>query len=98
MLTFDIPLRYVPQDITIRAGDSVVWVNPAVDDGREGADQIEPHTATEGPPFEGNPEWNTGVFFPGGQSDPITFETPGTFAYWCQIHPEDITGTITVIP
>ena len=92
--TFDIPLRYEPQDITISAGDSVRWVNPAVD---QGGDQFEPHTATEGQAFEGNPEWSTSVIFPGEQSDPVTFNTPGAFPFWCQIHPEDMTGTITVV-
>ena len=75
-------------EITINVGDSVEWT----------AGDGDPHTATEGPSFEGDPEWNTNIFFTGETSTPILFNTQGVFPYWCQIHPEDMTGTITVEP
>ena len=82
------PLDFSPMEITIKAGDNVKWT----------AVGSVPHTATEGLPFEGNPDWNTPIFFTDETTDPFQFNTPGVFPYWCRIHPEDMTGTITVVP
>ena len=66
--------------ITVEAGTTVTWVN-------QGAVN---HTAT------GNGgSFDTGTIAPGG-SGSITFNNPGTFGYFCAIHP-NMTGTITVV-
>jgi len=46
-----------------------------------------PHTAT-------GSDWDTGTIEP-GDSAPVTFDEPGTFAYACQFHPV-MTGTVVV--
>ena len=83
-----LPLRYEPQEITIRSGDRVSWTAGAGD----------PHTATSGLPFQPDGLWDTGLFFPEETSTLVLFDTVGTFPYWCQIHPEDMAGTIVVVP
>jgi plastocyanin len=70
---------YNPQQITVKAGTTVTWVNH---------DDI-PHTATS----------KTGVFRSKAMDTDnkfsFTFATPGTFAYFCALHPH-MTGTIVV--
>jgi plastocyanin len=68
-----------PQQITVKAGDTVTWVNH---------DDI-PHTATS----------KTGSFrskaLDTDDKFSFTFTTPGTFAYFCALHPH-MTGSIVV--
>jgi plastocyanin len=53
------------------------------------------HTVTSNP---GDPVgFDTGDISGLGSSDPITFTTPGTYAYHCQFHPAYMHGTITVL-
>jgi plastocyanin len=68
-----------PQQITVKAGTKVIWTNN---------DDI-PHTVTS----------KTGIF----KSKPLdtddkfsfTFTTPGTYSYFCALHPH-MTGSIVV--
>lgn len=68
-----------PQQVTVKAGDTVTWVNH---------DDI-PHTATS----------KTGVFkskaLDTDDKFSFTFTTPGTFAYFCALHPH-MPGSIVV--
>lgn len=68
-----------PQTVTVKAGDTVTWVNH---------DDI-PHTATS----------KTGTFrskaLDTDDKFSFTFTTPGTFAYFCALHPH-MTGSIVV--
>ena len=74
-------IAFDPPEITITAGESVTWRN--VD--------IVPHTATSGNPGE----QDAGSIFRvpgsgllgGGQSASHTFDEPGEFVYFCQVHP-----------
>ena len=72
---------FSPANMTVAPGTTVTWVN----NGQA------PHTATATNP--------SGVFDSGtlqpGQSYSFTFKQPGTYAYYCRIHP-DMTGTVTV--
>ncbi|HMK83450.1 MAG TPA: cupredoxin domain-containing protein [Candidatus Bathyarchaeia archaeon] len=53
------------------------------------------HTMTSNP---GDPvSFDTGDISGGTSSSPITFTTPGTYAYHCQFHPAYMKGTITVV-
>jgi plastocyanin len=82
-------LSFTPADVTINAGDTVTWtVTQAVAD---------PHTVTSG---SGTP---SGVFdskitlHNNGDTFSYTFATAGTFPYYCQIHPTQMKGTVTVL-
>jgi plastocyanin len=70
---------FTPQQITVKAGTTVVWTN---------GDDI-PHTVTS----------KTGVFkskvLDTGDKFSFTFTTPGTFTYFCALHPH-MTGSIVV--
>jgi len=66
--------------MTIEAGTTVTWVN-------QGAVN---HTATAN-----DGSFDTDTIAPGGSAS-VTFDTPGTFSYFCEIHP-NMTATITVV-
>lgn len=73
-------------NIKIKVGTTVTWANVS------GA----PHTATSG---QGTPDgkFDTGNINTGGTvSKAITFNTPGTYFYYCQYHPSMV-GEITVV-
>jgi plastocyanin len=68
-----------PQTITVKAGDTVLWTNV----------EKAPHTVTS----------KTGVFrsktLSAGDKFSFTFATPGTFAYFCALHPH-MTASVVV--
>jgi plastocyanin len=63
-------MAFRPKELTIKAGDTVRWTN---------SDDME-HTATD----KGR-KWNTGGIG-ANRSKSITFDTPGTYDYFCKIH------------
>jgi len=70
------------QQLTIHAGDSVVWVST---DGH-------PHTATS---TSGPTSFDTGTF--STQSSPVAFPSVGTWTYDCTLHGAgSMSGTLTV--
>jgi len=79
------PNCFIPNPVTIEAGDTVTW-----DNGDTAA-----HTATGGSPTDGP----SGVFdsslIMAGASFSYTFDTAGTFDYFCMVHPW-MEGTIVV--
>jgi plastocyanin len=90
---------YVPAQLTITAGTTVTWINK---------DSVG-HTVTEGQPnspeqpavraFDSSGEAGSGKIglMEPGQSWSYTFTTPGTYNYYCIVHPY-MTGQITVLP
>ncbi len=62
---------YRPGNLQIAAGSKVTWTN----------NDSAPHSATES-----GRTWDTGVLAR-GKSATITFRTPGTFEYFCTVHP-----------
>ena len=64
--------KFEPAELTIRAGDQVVWTNQ----------DIAPHTATE---LDAH-LWDTGKLTR-NQSGAITLDEPGTYPYFCVFHP-----------
>ena len=70
---------FEPDQLTVAPGTTVTWVN----DGEE------PHTSTAD-----DGTWNSGTLQP-GESFSFTFDDPGDYSYFCEIHP-DMTATITV--
>ncbi len=80
MVTID-NFAFAPADLTIAAGTRVEWINQ--DD--------EPHSIVVADPAM--PLKSGGLDT--GETFAATFDRPGTYAYFCSIHPQ-MTGTITV--
>ena len=70
---------YTPDDLSVAVGTTVTWMN---------TDAVA-HTSTSD-----TPGWDSGIVAPGGQFS-FAFQTAGTFAYHCAIHPGMI-GTVVV--
>lgn len=71
---------FFPRDLTVQAGTQVSWVN------RDSA----PHDATD---VDG--DWATALLRR-GDSDSVTFESPGDYEYLCTVHP-DMRAIISVV-
>lgn len=71
---------YSPRSVTINIGDTITWTNNGSAD----------HSATAD-----NGSFDTGVFGPGG-SRSHTFTQAGTFDYFCTVHGQAQSGTVTV--
>jgi plastocyanin len=72
---------FLPQRITVKPGTTVTWTN----------DDDDSHTvASSAKLFKSGP-LDTGDKFS------FTFTTPGTYAYFCSVHPQ-MTGAIVVEP
>ena len=85
-------LTFEPADITVSVGDTVTWeVTESI-----GA----PHSVTSGTPDDPDP----GSIFDSGADGLIevgetfehTFETAGTFAYYCTVHGASMSGQVVV--
>lgn len=63
---------YVPPDLTVRTGSTVTWTN----------DDDAPHTVSS----DDNTTFDSGVFDL-GMTFQFTAGDPGTFTYFCRIHP-----------
>lgn len=63
--------KFLPVEITIKAGDTVRWTN----------NDRAPHDATAK-----DKSWKTALLRT-GNSATVTFDTPGTYEYYCSIHP-----------
>jgi plastocyanin len=75
---------YIPQEIEVRSGDTVVWTN----------DDSEDHTVTQGTLLQGQNVFDSGIFGT-GKTFEHTFDKPGEFEYHCTIHPH-MTGKVIV--
>jgi len=62
--------KYVPETITVSAGDTVMWTN---------SDEA-PHTATAD-----DEAFDTGDLSRGDKGE-VTFDEPGTYPYYCRFH------------
>ncbi|HEU4759669.1 MAG TPA: cupredoxin family copper-binding protein [Dehalococcoidia bacterium] len=71
--------EYFPRDLTVAAGTEVTWTN------RDTA----PHSATD----KGK-GWDTGLLNKDA-SKTLTFNTPGSYSYFCAVHPS-MKATLTV--
>jgi plastocyanin len=80
-------LTFSPAVQPINAGDTVHWVWAGSG-----------HSTTSGNPCTSDGTWDSGVHNSGFTFD-VTFNTPGTFPYFCSIHCFfGMTGTIIVSP
>ena len=72
---------FTPQHVTVKTGTTVTWIN----------DDDVPHTVASSTKFFKSKALDTKDKFS------FTFTTPGTYAYFCSVHPQ-MTGTVTVEP
>ena len=80
-------MYFEPASLTIAPGDRVRWQNTFNTQ----------HTATSGTDCTPDGTWNTGVLNPFVTSTYFTFNTAGTFPYYCRFHCEmGMTGEIIV--
>ena len=86
-------IMFNPATITIHVGQSVVWRN---------MDSVQ-HSATQGTcsgntcsPTAGG--FDTGILNPGQTSGAITFNTAGTFHFYCRVHGAMMQGDVVVTP
>lgn len=85
-----------PADIVIAQGDTVTWtVTKSIN---------EPHTVTSGESgaADAGKTFDSGLdaadkLKDNGGTFSFTFDKPGTYAYFCQVHPSEMKGTITVL-
>jgi plastocyanin len=87
----DSSFQFAVCETTVNAGDTVVWdFSPA---------NI-PHSTTEcGASCDSptsSPRWDSGIISD-GSSFSFTFDEPGTYRYFCQVHPAQQRGIITVV-
>jgi plastocyanin len=76
--------EFLPATVTISVGEDVRWTFAG-----------ETHTVTSGIPGAPDGRFDSGFKNP-GESFEVTFDRPGTFRYFCQIHSEQMFGTIVV--
>ncbi len=76
--------EFQPASQAVNVGDVVRWTFAG-----------DPHTVTSGTPGAPDGRFDSGIKNP-GESFQVTFDTAGTYRYFCLIHPEQMTGTIVV--
>jgi len=68
---------YLPQDISINAGDTVIWHNT----------DTAAHTVTSGSPTGGPDGTFDSSLFMAGATFEVTFDDSGSYDYFCMVHP-----------
>jgi plastocyanin len=77
---------FTPAHIQVVLGTTVTWTNR----------DIVPHNVSLSPVVISSSEnWESKLLYP-GQSFSYTFTSRGTFPYYCQEHPFEMTGTVIV--
>ncbi|HEY1770206.1 MAG TPA: plastocyanin/azurin family copper-binding protein [Chthoniobacterales bacterium] len=81
-------LKFTPQNVTVHVGDTVEWTWAGSD-----------HSTTSGTPGHPDGIWDSGVQNQGFVFDQ-TFDTEGTFNYYCSIHGTccGMVGSVIVMP
>ena len=67
---------YIPFEVTVNPGDTVVWSN----------DDVAAHTVTSGIPPTADGTFDSGIFM-AGTTFSHTFDTIGEYDYYCIVHP-----------
>jgi plastocyanin len=73
--------KFVPQVVTVAAGTRLSWVNQ--DDAPHVVIGTEPGSPIKSPPLDTDDKYS------------IVLATPGTYRYFCSLHPQ-MTGTVIV--
>jgi plastocyanin len=83
--------KFEPATITIAQGDTVTWtVTQSIG---------EPHSVTEGTPSEPDKLFDSGTdkLKENGQDYQHIFDAPGTYKYFCIVHPTEMQGEVVVL-
>jgi plastocyanin len=72
---------FLPAQISFPAGTQITWVN-------EGQTAHTTTSAVGG-------QWDSGAIQPGNQWA-ASFSVPGTYEYYCTIHPDQMRATLTI--
>jgi plastocyanin len=80
-------LSFAPAVETVTVGEAVTWTN----------DSGSVHTVTPRPLSDGTVPWESAQL-EAGQTFVQTFNSPGTYEYFCSIHPDRMTGSVVVEP
>ena len=79
---------FAPAQITVAAGDTIVWVNDDIGI---------PHDVVSGlPTREDEGQLFRSAELQEGESYTFTFAEPGTFDYFCSLHPFTMVAQVTV--
>ena len=81
-----------PLRLVINKNNSVIFYNV---DMQGGVGVF--HTATANMTVGGNPVFDTGTLNAGDIGGPFLLKTPGTYNYFCRLHPTTMRGTIVVV-
>ncbi len=77
--------KFIPASLSIAKGTKITWTNKDSYD----------HTVTSGIPGHPSGLFDSGNIAANGTFS-YTFDSTGTFQYYCRIHPDIMQGTITV--
>lgn len=83
--------KFTPSSVNITPGCSVTWTHTT----------NTPHSSTSNADTGNTTDpWDSGVFIQTDSTNPFTrtFNTAGTFNYFCSIHKNNMQATITVTP
>jgi plastocyanin len=78
-------VSFVPEELTVPAGTTVSWTN---------RDNVR-HVVKSGRFGSPTDQFESGDIEPGGTFS-VLFETPGTYSYFCTLHPIQMTGAVIV--
>ena len=78
-------IAFSPSSLTVTVGTTVTWINN---------DSMD-HTVTSGTPGNNTGVFDSGTIAPSGKFT-FTFNTKGTFQYYCTFHPTQMQAAITV--
>lgn len=81
-------ISFDPKTITIKAGDSVQWINKSLTD----------HSATSQEAEKSESKFDTGMIKPQKSSEKMIFKSAGTYLYDCKVHGKTMAGKISVAP
>ena len=85
--------RYVPKEVVVKGGDTVVWTNQ---------DDVGHSVTADDGSFDSHPGCTEtgGSCLPKGGTFKVTFTKPGRYAYYCRVHGgpggSGMAGTVTV--
>ena len=83
---------FQPTTLSVHTGDTVTWtVTDAIADPHSVTSGSYKDTATAGKVFDSGIKLKNN-----GDSFSFTFTAPGTYPFFCAVHPETMSGTITV--
>ena len=82
---------FQPATITVGVGDTVTWTTTQSIGQQHSVTSGKPGAPDQGKAFDSGLGLQEN-----GQAFPFTFTTPGTYDYFCQVHPTQMTGQVIV--